>query len=138
MNHNRKYLNRFLAFVLAAALIVTYMPTSRIAFAEAETTPETQTEASAEEKKAEPAPAPAKEEKSEPVAEPEPTPEPEPAKEEASEPAESVDSESATDEQGNEEELMKILDRHHDHQDMSEREREIRAMFPEYFANEDE
>ncbi|MBQ8143995.1 MAG: GntR family transcriptional regulator [Butyricicoccus sp.] len=41
-------------------------------------------------------------------------------------------------EQGNEEELMKILDRHHDHQDMSEREREIRAMFPEYFANEDE
>ena len=88
MNHNRKYLNRFLAFVLAAALIVTYMPMSRIAFAEAEATSETQTEASAEEKKAEPAPAPEtpKEEKSEPVAAPEPTPEP--ATEETSEPAE--------------------------------------------------
>ena len=41
-------------------------------------------------------------------------------------------------EQGNEEELEKILDRHHDHRDMSEREREIRAMFPEYFVHEEE
>ena len=41
-------------------------------------------------------------------------------------------------EQGNEDELAKILDRHHDHRDMPEREREIRAMFPEYFAHEEE
>ena len=40
-------------------------------------------------------------------------------------------------EEGNEEELVKILDRHHDHVDMPERERMIREMFPEYFVNEE-
>lgn len=39
-------------------------------------------------------------------------------------------------EQGDEQALAGILDRHHDHQDMAEREKEIRAMFPAYFENE--
>ena len=39
-------------------------------------------------------------------------------------------------EQGDEKRLSEILDHHHDHHEMPEREREIRAMFPEYFANE--
>ncbi len=39
-------------------------------------------------------------------------------------------------EQGDEEGLIQILNRHHDHQDMEEREREIRDMFPAYFENE--
>lgn len=40
--------------------------------------------------------------------------------------------------EGNEDELSTIMDRHHDHRDMPEREQEIRAMFPEYFAHEEE
>ncbi len=39
-------------------------------------------------------------------------------------------------ESGDEKALTAILDRHHDHQDMQTREKEIRAMFPAYFENE--
>ncbi len=39
-------------------------------------------------------------------------------------------------ESGDEKELMEILDRHHDYQDMERREKEIREMFPDYFENE--
>ena len=41
-------------------------------------------------------------------------------------------------EQGKEDALADILDRHHDYREMPEREHEIRAMFPEYFAHEEE
>lgn len=42
----------------------------------------------------------------------------------------------ATIESGDEAALAAILDRHHDHNDMKERERAIREQFPEYFVND--
>ncbi len=62
---NSKFLKRFLAFVLSAAMVLTYMPTSMIAFAEDEAAEAASSEpkaAVAEEVKSEPAPAPKVEE----------------------------------------------------------------------------
>lgn len=62
---NSKFLKRFLAFVLSAAMVLTYMPTSMIAFAEDEAAEAASSEpkaAAAEEVKSEPAPAPKVEE----------------------------------------------------------------------------
>ena len=53
-----KYLKRFLALVLSAAIIITYMPTSLMAYASDETNAPAATEQAAEETKAEETTAP--------------------------------------------------------------------------------
>lgn len=96
-----KFLKRFLAFILSAAMVLTYMPTSMIAFAEDEAAEAASSEpkaAAAEEVKSEPAPAPepkAEEPAPAPAAE---EPAPAPAEESAPAPAESEEAAPASEE----------------------------------------
>ena len=77
----KESIKRFLAFLLCAAMIITYMPSSKMAFAD-----ESGDDVAVVQEEPAPAPAPAPEKASEPAPAPEPEPAPAPEPEKASEP----------------------------------------------------